>query len=194
MGEITILFKQVGCIRLTHSDHVNQCTGSVPGVPGWCDRQSWNLQHKRIPSGICCYAVSELILASDFLTKDHIHITSMVCIAGLLTLLHEYKVLKCKSQATQITIDGTLWILTYKRISICPHPAPGWGLALPAGLCFIALYFTAHPQPDELLTFSHKVDLFWSHDDAAITDAIDYMARSQQLCSLCTVCPDQSST
>ncbi|ELR19673.1 uncharacterized protein ACA1_199560 [Acanthamoeba castellanii str. Neff] len=64
--------------------------------------------------------------------QDHIHITSMVSMAGLLTLLHQYKVLK----------------------------APGWGLALPAGLCFIALYFTAHPQPDELLTFSHQVTAF----------------------------------
>lgn len=58
---------------------------------------------------------------------DHIHITSVVCLSGLITLLHLYKVL-----------DGA-----------------GWGLFLPSGLIFIAVMFTAHPQPTDVGTFAH---------------------------------------
>jgi hypothetical protein len=50
--------------------------------------------------------------------------------------------------------------------------APGWGLALPAGLCFIALYFTAHPQPDELLTFSHQVPFSPPQSEAVLLSSL----------------------
>jgi len=59
---------------------------------------------------------------------DHIHITSIVCLAGLVTLLHLYKV-----------IEGA-----------------GWGISIPAGLFFISIMFTAHPQENDLGTFAHK--------------------------------------
>jgi len=66
---------------------------------------------------------------------DHIHVTSALCVVGIVELLHLYKVLD----------------------------SPAWGLVMPGGLVFVATLFTAHPQAYDLESFAHAFTafLFW---------------------------------
>jgi len=78
---------------------------------------------------------------------DHIHVTSALCVVGIIELLHLYKVLE----------------------------NPAWGLVMPGGLVFVATLFTAHPQAYDLESFAHAFTafLFWV---TAISRALEIFA------------------
>ncbi|ELR14329.1 uncharacterized protein ACA1_107500, partial [Acanthamoeba castellanii str. Neff] len=82
---------------------------------------------------------------------DHIHVTSALCVVGIIELLHLYKVL-----------DN-----------------PAWGLVMPGGLVFVATLFTAHPQAYDLESFAHAFTafLFWV---TAISRALEIFAGTEK--------------